>query len=80
MLFHQARLSYAMCNACIKNVILFMNLHVSRLDTLRLLVVRTVVPTVTCSILLAGDFHGDCSMQNSSREIPRSQGVLSHVG
>ena len=62
MLCHQARLSYSMCNACIKNVILFMNLHVSRLDTLRIYVVGTVVPTAICSILLVGDFHGECSM------------------
>jgi len=39
-----------------------MNLHVSRLDTLRIHVVGTVVPTAICYILLAGDFHGDCSM------------------
>lgn len=36
-----------------------MDLHVSRLYTLRIYVIGTVVPTATCSVFLAGDFHGD---------------------
>ncbi|KLG23257.1 hypothetical protein YA52_00405 [Enterobacter roggenkampii] len=61
MLFLQACLDYAMRNACEKNAILFMDLHVSRLDTLRIHVTGTVVPTATCSVFLAGDVHGDCA-------------------
>ncbi len=61
MLTLEVSLGYPMCNACVKKAILFMDLHVSRLDTLRIHVVGTTVPTATCSVFLAGDFHGDCA-------------------
>lgn len=38
-----------------------MDLPVSRLDMLRIHVIGTVVPTATCSVFQAGDFHGDCA-------------------
>ena len=61
MLIHQACQGYAMRNDCIKNAILFMDLPVSCLHTLRIHVTGTVVPTATCSVFLAGDFQGDCA-------------------
>ena len=53
-----------MRNACVKNAILFMVLHVSRLQTLRIHVVGTVITTATCAVFLAGVFSGDFSDDN----------------
>ena len=58
-----------------------MDLHVSRLDSQRIHVIGTVVPTATCAVFLAGDFHGCFSTITFIwRNSQVSRVTLSHVG